>query len=141
MADTYIRECRETDTPLTMPGLALALNIDTDTLRQYINDDSPRNATPALDNITGEMRALTVSDVLKKAMTAIEADLAVRMIGRNSTGAIFAAKNWCGYADKQETTVHHDNAAALTSDEITGRIQALLRKAGGGEAALQRGGK
>lgn len=138
---TYIDQCRETDTPLTKPGLALALDIDTERLNMYLNDDSPKNATPAEDVLSGKVHLFTVADVLKKAMTAIEADLAVRMIGRNSTGAIFAAKNWCGYADKQETTVHHDNAAALTSDEITGRIQALLRKAGGGEAAIQRGGK
>lgn len=130
IVDHYLNECKENDIPLTKPGLALALGITTERLNMYVNDDSPKNATPACDALTGEAHLITVGDVLKGAMTAVEADLAVRMIARNSAGAMFAAKNWCGYADRQETTVHHDSTAKLTADEIDNRIAALLEKAG-----------
>lgn len=128
--DSYIRECRDADKPMTRPGLALSLGIDTETLTRYVGEDTARNAKPVND-LDGEERLITVGDVLKRAVTTIEEDLAIRAIGRNSAGAMFALKNWYGYADKQETTVVSEHRETLDDSQLDSRIQALLAKAGG----------
>ena len=74
---------------------------------------------------------ITVGDVLKRAMTAIEADMAERAVARNSAGAMFMLKNWSGYADKQETTVVNDVRHSLNDEQLDVRIQARLAKAAG----------
>ena len=129
LVEDYIEMCKAEDKPLTKPGLALALGIDSETLHRYVNDGSIKNATPAADKITGEVHLLTVGDVLKRAMTAIEADMAERAVARNSAGAMFMLKNWSGYADKQETTVVNDVRHSLNDEQLDSRIQALLAKA------------
>ena len=56
--------------------------------------------------------------------------MAQRAIARNSAGAMFALKNWYGYADKQETTVVSEHRETLDDSQLDSRIQALLAKAG-----------
>ena len=129
IVDTYVRECREQDKPMTRPGLALALGVDTETLTRYVGESTGRDARPSSD-LDGEIRLITVGDVLKKAVITIEDDLAQRAIARNSAGAMFALKNWYGYADKQETTVVNDVRHSLNEEQLDNRIQALLAKAG-----------
>lgn len=130
IVEDYVRECREADKPMTRPGLALALGIDTETLTRYVGESTGRDARPASD-LDGEIRLITVGDVLKKAVITIEDDLAQRAIARNSAGAMFALKNWYGYADKQETTVVNDVRHSLNDEQLDSRIQALLAKAAG----------
>lgn len=131
LVEDYVKRCKAEDRPITKPGLALALGIDSETLQRYVNDGSIKNATPAADKITGEVHLITVGDVLKRAMTAIEADMAERAVARNSAGAMFMLKNWSGYADKQETTVVSEHRETLDDSQLDSRIQALLAKAGG----------
>lgn len=130
IVEDYVRGCREADKPMTRPGLALALGVDTETLTRYVGESTGRDARPSSD-LDGEIRLITVSDILKKAVITIEDDLAQRAIARNSAGAMFALKNWYGYADKQETTVVNDVRHSLSEEQLDVRIQALLAKAGG----------
>ena len=53
LVEDYIETCKAEDRPITKPGLALALGIDSETLQRYVNDGSIKNATPAADKITG----------------------------------------------------------------------------------------
>ena len=128
IVDAYVRECKEQDKPMTRPGLALALGIDGETLTRYVGESTGRDARPSSD-LDGEIRLITVGDILKKAVITIEDDLAQRAIARNSAGAMFALKNWYGYADKQETTVVNDVRHSLNDEQLDSRIQALLAKA------------
>ena len=131
MVDAYIKECKEQDRPLTKPGLALALNVDSETLTRYVGESTTKHAEPEISDLTGKVHLITVGDVLKRAMTAIEADMAERAVARNSAGAMFMLKNWAGYADKQETTVVSEHRETLDDSQLDSRIQALLAKAGG----------
>ena len=87
--------------PLTITGLALAL----DTTRQTLMDYQER------DEFT---------DTVKRAKTVVENYAEKRLFGNNATGAIFALKNF-GWKDKFEnenqTTVKTISATPLTDEE------------------------
>lgn len=128
-------DCEEADKPLTQTGLALALGIDKETLYRYARDTSKGEQQPITDAITGEVHFIGVIDLIKRAMLAIEDDLNNRAICRNSAGAMFALKNWYGYADKKDVGVVQGSTASaaersMTNDQIDDRIRTLLERAG-----------
>jgi len=79
--------------PLTITGLALAL----DTTRQTLMDYEER------DEFT---------DTIKKAKTRIENYAEKRIFSSNPTGAIFALKNY-GWRDKSENELYGKNGGAI----------------------------
>lgn len=132
--ENWIKERRESDRPLTKTGLALALGIGKDTLYRLERENDRRNAQLIIDANTGEERLFTIGDLIKRAVLAIEEDLNERAICRGSVGAIFALKNWYGYADKKDIGVSQGTTAqaaerALTESQIDAKIQDLLEKA------------
>ena len=98
LIDVYAKECKETAHPMTVVGLALALNIDKQTLYNYEKYDG-------------------FSPVLKKAKSLCEDNILTRMLTGKSPAApaIFVLKNHYNYADKLETTVNvtHNIAESL----------------------------
>lgn len=129
--DGWLKECKETNTPPTRTGLCLLLNISKDALTRYIQEvDAPSTIYQA-DSISGRLHPVSVSDVLKRAIMAIERDLEIRMIaGRgNVAGIIFDLKNNHGYADKSEVTTAKI-PAKQSNEDIDKRIKELLDKSG-----------
>lgn len=132
LVEDYEAQCKRDKAPMTLTGLALALGIDRDTLFRYRNEDYQKTATPIEDQITGEVRFLTVTDAIKRAVLRIEDDMAKRvMTSNNPGGAIFLLKNWYGYADKKDIgVVQGSTASTLSNDQIDAKLQLLLEKAG-----------
>lgn len=129
LVDEWRENCKKQDKPLTITSLALALGITKETLYHYMNETESPNQVPVEDSITGNITFLSVSDVLKRARLMIEDDLMTRSLTTNNPGgAIFALKNWFGYADKKEVNVN-STSKRITASEIDSRLQALLDKA------------
>ncbi len=82
-AEDYFKECLKQKDPITITGLALALDTTRETLMDYQGKDE-------------------FSDTLKRMKLRCE-NYAERQVfaGRNQAGAIFALKNY-GWRDKQE---------------------------------------
>lgn len=78
----YIQKCRSDEVPLTISGLALSLDICTETLRNY------------------ELRDEFFAPV-KRAKQMVEMAYEQRLHAAASTGAIFALKNF-GWKDTQD---------------------------------------
>lgn len=94
--------------PLTITGLAVALNSSRDSLLDYQKE--------VQESIPEELRG-QFSDAIKRAKTFIENYLEEYMYtGKNQTSAIFVAKNNFGWVDRRETD--------LTSkgDKIEGNV-------------------
>lgn len=83
--DAYFARCEEKDDPLTITGLALALDTTRDTLMDYEGKDG-------------------FSDAIKKAKLKIEHAYELRNIKRGNAGDIFALKNF-GWKDKIESDI------------------------------------
>lgn len=83
--DEYFEECRKTGEPLTVTGLALALNTTRDTLMDYEKKDG-------------------YSDTVKRAKLMIENAYEKRLIERGNGGDVFALKQF-GWSDKQEVNI------------------------------------
>lgn len=81
--DAYFADCEETGEPLTVTGLALALDTTRETLMDYQEKDGG------------------YSDAVKRAKLRIENAYEKRLIGRGNGGDIFALKQF-GWRDKQE---------------------------------------
>jgi hypothetical protein len=81
-AEQYFRECRKQKRPITITGLALALDTSRETLMKY--EGRPEFA-----------------DAVKKVKLVCENYAETQLYGRNPTGAIFALKNY-GWIDKKE---------------------------------------
>lgn len=88
--DAYFAECAENGEPLTITGLALALDTTRDVLMDYQRKDE------------GEPDGF--SNAMKKAKLRIEHAYELRNIGRGNAGDIFALKNF-GWSDRQEVKV------------------------------------
>lgn len=130
LVEEWEEECRKQERPLTVPSLCLKLGISKDTLISYLHEGEQSPQIPVEDSITGNITFLSVSDVLKRAYLMIENDLINRSLTTNNPGgAIFALKNWYGYADKKEVNVNNTSVARITSNEIDERLKALLDKA------------
>lgn len=80
--DNYFEVCKQTGEPLTITGLALALNTYRDVLMDYQNKDE-------------------FSNTVKRAKQIIENAYEKRLIENGRAGDIFALKNF-GWKDKQE---------------------------------------
>lgn len=80
--DEYFEICSEEKIPVTITGLALALNTTRETLMDYQNNDE-------------------FSDTVKRAKLRIENAYEQRLILNGRAGDIFALKNF-GWKDKQE---------------------------------------
>lgn len=85
----YFNKCEELNKPMTYAGLALALNIDRQTLYNYAERDE-------------------YFDTIKKARDTVRAYVEEQMFIRGNAGVIFYAKNY-GYTDRQEVSVEHSN--------------------------------
>lgn len=83
--DAYFADCEKDDEPLTITGLALALDTSRETLMEY-----------------GEREEFV--DTIKKAKLKIEHAYELRNIKRGNAGDIFALKNF-GWKDKTESDV------------------------------------
>lgn len=80
--DAYFKECKEADQPLTITGLALALDTNRETLCRYAKDEE-------------------FYDTIKRAKTIVENFAEKRLFSTTPTGAIFALKNF-GWKDRPE---------------------------------------
>lgn len=80
--DEYFKNCSENKIPLTITGLALALDTTRETLMDYQNNDE-------------------FSYTIKRAKLHIENAYEQRLIVNGRAGDIFALKNF-GWKDKQE---------------------------------------
>jgi len=85
----YFKECDDSNTPYTSPGLAIALGF---------NDRS------SLDDYKAKKKFFPA---IKKAMSIIERQRLEKMLkgSHNVAGCIFDLKNNFGYKDKQETEI------------------------------------
>lgn len=91
--------------PLTITGLALALDTTRKTLMEYEEKDE-------------------YSNTIKKAKTRVEHFAEKRLFGTAPTGAIFALKNY-GWKDKTESEFTGKDGAPLMTD-VTAKMLALL---------------
>ena len=128
--DQWLEACKRDDVPPTRSGLCLMLGISKQTLSRYLQDTGVESTVYQPDPITGKLTPVTVQDILKRAILAIEHAIELRMLtGKsNVAGAIFDLKNNHGYADKTE--VSSTSTITKTTDErdIDARIAELLKR-------------
>ncbi len=129
--DDWIADCKSTDTPMTKSGLCLHLNISKDTLNAYLHSTSTDTTVYSKSEIDGKLHPVSVPDLLKRAVLAIENSLERRMISGkgNVAGIIFDLKNNHGYADKSEVNTVNTSVKAVSDDDIDKRIAELMSKA------------
>ena len=99
--DKYFKNCESRDVPYTMAGLAVALDIDRQTLYNYEKKDK-------------------FFGIVKKARDKIEQAWEEHAFMKGNAGCIFVMKNY-GYTDKQEVAVEHSNF-----DEVLGKFVGKL---------------
>ena len=87
-AKAYFDECLKNDEPITITGLAIALETSRETLMNYEKRDE-------------------FFDAVKSVKLVCENYAERHLFGKNPTGSIFALKNY-GWRDKQE--VEHTGA-------------------------------
>lgn len=80
--NNYFKECKENELPITITGLALALDTNRQTLINYGNKDD-------------------FYDIIEKAKLTVENSYELRLIESGRSGDIFALKNF-GWTDRQE---------------------------------------
>lgn len=104
--DAYFEDCEKNDKPLTITGLALALDTSRQTLLEYEGEVEGRGQN------TKEF-----VDTIKKAKQMCENYAEAYLYsGRNVAGAIFNLKNNYGWKDKRE--VEHDVSISRVLDEL-----------------------
>ena len=81
--DAYFENCDSNNKPYTIAGLALALDMSTQALRDYQEKDQ-------------------FLGIIKKAKQRVENSFEERLTGGSAAGSIFWLKNHAGYKDKQE---------------------------------------
>jgi hypothetical protein len=101
--DAYFKSCEDPENPghykrpLTMSGLALALDTNRQTLMVYKNGEYD----PVYPEGTKDEEKHLYSDSLKRALAIVEKYVEEYMfLGKNQTGVIFNAKNNFGWQDK-----------------------------------------
>ena len=111
--DAYFEKCREDDEPVTITGLALALNMTRESLLRYDKDDA-------------------CFEMIKEARLRVQNAYEKRLIKRGNTGDVFALKTF-GWSDKPEAEKKVQIKTALVSfgDEIDDSEE--KRADGGGE--------
>lgn len=80
--DKYFEECDNTETPYTITGLAMALDMTRDQVIKYAAKDE-------------------FKDTIKRAKQKVENSYELRLIKSGRAGDIFALKNF-GWVDRQE---------------------------------------
>jgi len=97
--DAYFDQCREDDEPVTITGLALALNMSREELKDCAQDEA-------------------CVFVIKQAILRVQNAYEKRLIKRGNTGDVFALKTF-GWTDKPETekTIKIKKALVLFEDE------------------------
>lgn len=96
--DKYFEDCEGTGEPLTVTGLALALDTTRETLMDYQEKDGG------------------YSDAVKRAKLRIENAYEKRLIGRGNGGDIFALKQF-GWTDRQETKIDAGDSLAAAVEQ------------------------
>lgn len=96
--DAYFSQCFADEKPVTISGLAYALDMTTECLRNYGTKDE-------------------FSATVKKAKQRVEIALEERLAGNAPTGAIFNLKNNFGWKDKVET--EHSGGVQITEIKRT----------------------
>ena len=95
--DAYFEKCREDDEPVTITGLALALNMSRESLLRYDKDNA-------------------CFEVIRKARLRVQNAYEKRLIKRGNTGDVFALKTF-GWSDKPEAEKKVQIKTALVSFE------------------------
>lgn len=97
--DNYFASCDENEEPITITGLALALDTTRETLCDYGEKDE-------------------YSDTVKKAKLRVQHAYEKRLVKRGNGGDIFALKNF-GWTDKSEveSTLNIKQALVKFSDD------------------------
>jgi hypothetical protein len=108
--DAYFAECEIKEKPLTIVGLAYALNLSRQGLLEYSAKDA-------------------FSDTVKRAKQRVEMHLEERLDGAAPTGAIFNLKNNFGWKDQSETK---HSGGVMVGDASQLSEEALERIASGG---------
>lgn len=129
--DAWIADSKEHNKVLTKTSLCLYLHICKDTLNKYLETQSDTSTVYRRSEIDGELHPLSVADLLKRAVLAIEDDVLQRSLTNkcNVAGAIFYLKNNHGYADKSEVNTVSTNVKAVSDEDIDKRIAELMDKA------------
>ncbi len=91
--DAYFAECEKTGEPLTVTGLALALDTSRETLLNYQKRDG-------------------YEDIVRRAKMRIENAYEKRLIARGNGGDVFALKNF-GWRDKAEREIEINGNVSL----------------------------
>lgn len=94
LIDKYFKHCADNNKPLTITGLALALNTNRETLCRYEGNDL------FYDTIK-QAKEIVANYAEEQCFTA-----------RNPAGAIFIAKNH-GFTDKQEISIKNADIALI----------------------------
>lgn len=94
--DAYFADCEAKELPLTVTGLALALDTTRETIMDYQEKDE-------------------YSDTIKRAKLRVQNYAEKRLFGNNATGPIFALKNF-GWSDKQEQHVTGTTTVIMKSN-------------------------
>jgi len=92
--DAYFAECEAKEKPPTISGLALALDMTTQGLREYSAKDQ-------------------FSATVRKAKQRVEVALEERLGGQAATGSIFNLKCNFGWRDKQEFEITGANGGPM----------------------------
>lgn len=93
--DAYFDKCDKENIPYTTSGLAMALNVCTETIRNYENKDK-------------------FFATVKAAKQRVENHLEKHLYGNNVTGAIFNLKNNYGWKDTQTISPDADKKITFT---------------------------
>lgn len=101
----YIDKCKENGEPILITGLALALDTDRKTLINYQNN---------------EMFFNTINKLKQQCECYAEEKL---FVGNNTTGAIFALKNY-GWKDKQDIEITHNVDITVKLENARKRLAA-----------------
>lgn len=110
LIDAYFEKCKFEEEPLTVTGLAIALDTTRETLMEY--------------EVKPEF-----TDTVKKAKLKVEA-YAEKMlfVGKSAAGPIFALKNF-GWSDKTETELYGKNGGPIeTKSNISDSDKAILER-------------
>ena len=128
----WIEDNRKHNKVMTKTSLCLYLNISKDTLNSYLTQKTDDSTIYQRSEIDGKLHPVSVVDILKKAVLAIEDDILQRSLSNkcNVAGAIFYLKNNHGYADKSDINTVNTTKQLESDDDIDKRIKELQDKAG-----------
>lgn len=92
--DSYFARCKAEDEPLTISGLAMALGMTTQSLRNYEKNEE-------------------FFSTVNAAKQQVERFLETRLYESSATGAIFSLKNNFGWKDQKDHTVGSPDGGPL----------------------------